>query len=132
MLFYAGEIHNWKGQTYFFLQVGETCKSRQSCSSTVPLPVKHIHQRICGSFTLAIVGGWTQKHSLAIMRYSNNFVHHVQNYRQTPHGCCCGLLTAKTPWLLKLLGRAGSSEVTLQPSDTLGREFDPGKRDFSH
>ena len=25
-----------------------------------------------------------------------------------------------------------SSEVTSLPSDTLGREFDPGKRDFSH
>ena len=29
-------------------------------------------------------------------------------------------------------GCPGSSEVTSQPSDTLGREFDPGKRDFSH
>ena len=29
-------------------------------------------------------------------------------------------------------GRHGSSEVTMSPSDTLGREFDPGKRDFSH
>ena len=25
-----------------------------------------------------------------------------------------------------------SSEVTSKPSDTLGREFDPGKRDFPH
>ena len=31
-----------------------------------------------------------------------------------------------------LRGRPGSSEVTMLPSDTLGREFDPGKRDFSH
>ena len=31
-----------------------------------------------------------------------------------------------------LAGRPGSSEVTSLPSDTLGREFDPGKRDFSH
>ena len=23
------------------------------------------------------------------------FVHDVQNYRQTPHRCCCGLLTSK-------------------------------------
>ena len=29
-------------------------------------------------------------------------------------------------------GRPGSSEVTSQPSDTLGREFDPGERNFSH
>ena len=29
-------------------------------------------------------------------------------------------------------GRPGRSEVTSLPSDTLGREFDPGKRDFSH
>ena len=26
----------------------------------------------------------------------------------------------------------GSPEVTMQPSDTLGRELDPRKRDFSH
>ena len=26
----------------------------------------------------------------------------------------------------------GSSVGTSKPSDTLGREFDPGKRDFSH
>ena len=29
-------------------------------------------------------------------------------------------------------GRPGSSEVPRNPLDTLGREFDPGKRDFSH
>ena len=29
-------------------------------------------------------------------------------------------------------GRPGSSEVTSKPSDMLGREFDPGKRNFSH
>ena len=29
-------------------------------------------------------------------------------------------------------GRPGSSEATMKTSDTLGREFDPGKRDFSH
>ena len=34
--------------------------------------------------------------------------------------------------LIDLAGRPGSSEVTSQPSDTLGHEFDPGKRDFSH
>ena len=27
-------------------------------------------------------------------------------------------------------GRPGSSEVSMQPSYTLEREFDPGKRDF--
>ena len=45
MLFYAGEIQNSNSRrleiaTYFFLQVGEICKSRQSCNSTVPLLVK--------------------------------------------------------------------------------------------
>ena len=35
------------------------------------------------------------KHSPARMRYSK-FVHYVQNYRQTPHRCCC-LLAAKIP-----------------------------------
>ena len=29
-------------------------------------------------------------------------------------------------------GRPGSSEVPRNPLNTLGREFDPGKRDFSH
>ena len=29
-------------------------------------------------------------------------------------------------------GRPGSSEVPRNSLDTLGREFDPGKRDFSH
>ena len=29
-------------------------------------------------------------------------------------------------------GRPGSSEVPRNPPDTLGREFDPGKRYFSH
>ena len=29
-------------------------------------------------------------------------------------------------------GRPGSLEVTSLPSDTLGREFYPGKRDFPH
>ena len=43
---------------YFFVQVGEICKkSRQRCSSTVPLPVKHRHQRMWRlGFTLIIVG----------------------------------------------------------------------------
>ena len=40
MLFYAGEIQNsncrrLEMSTYFFLQMGEICKSRQICSSTV-------------------------------------------------------------------------------------------------
>ena len=51
MLFYAGDIQNSNRRrlemaTYIFLQVGEICKSRQSCSSTVLLPVKHRHQRV--------------------------------------------------------------------------------------
>ena len=48
MLFYAGEIQNSKLEmaTYFFLTQGEICKSRQSCTSTVPQPVKHRHQRM--------------------------------------------------------------------------------------
>ena len=42
---------------YFLLQVGEICKSRQRCSSTVPLPVTHRHQRMWRlGFTLIIVG----------------------------------------------------------------------------
>ena len=42
---------------YFFLQVGEICKSRQRCSSTVPLPVTHRHQRMWRlGFALIIVG----------------------------------------------------------------------------
>ena len=30
------------------------------------------------------------------------------------------------------VSRPGSSEVPRNPLDTLGREFDPGKWDFSH
>ena len=36
----------WKWQRIFSYQEGEICKSRQSCSSTVPQPVKHRHQRM--------------------------------------------------------------------------------------
>ena len=36
----------WKWQRIFSLQEGEACKSRQSCSSTVPQLVKHRHQRM--------------------------------------------------------------------------------------
>ena len=32
--------------------------------------------------------------------------------------------------MLVQTSRPNSSEVTSLPSDTLGREFDPGKRDF--
>ena len=50
MLFYAGEIqiqtHWLEMATYFFLTQDEVCKSRQSCISTVPQPVKHRHQRM--------------------------------------------------------------------------------------
>ena len=44
MLFYAGEIQEMA--TYFFLTQDEVCKSKQSCTSTVPQPVKHRHQRM--------------------------------------------------------------------------------------
>ena len=62
MLFYVGGIQNpncrrLEMARYFFLQVGEICKSRQRCSSTVPLPVTHRHQRMWRlGFTLIIVG----------------------------------------------------------------------------
>ena len=47
MLFYGGEIQiqTMEMATYFLTQ-GEICKSRQSCTSTVPQPVKHRHQRM--------------------------------------------------------------------------------------
>ena len=60
MLFYVGGIHMPKagnGKVFFLTQVGEICKSRQRCSSTVPLPVKHRHQCMWRlGFTLVIVG----------------------------------------------------------------------------
>ena len=57
MLIYVGGIQNsMEMARYFFLQVDEICKSRQRCSSTVPLPVKHRHQRMWRlGFTLIIV-----------------------------------------------------------------------------
>ena len=60
MLFYVGDTEfkspNGNGKV-FFLQVGEICKSRQRCSSTVPLPVTHRHQRMWRlGFALIIVG----------------------------------------------------------------------------
>ena len=59
MLFYVKgyRIQKLEMARYFFLQVGEICKSRQRCSSTVPLPVTHRHQRMWRlAFTLIIVG----------------------------------------------------------------------------
>ena len=58
MLFYVGDTEfklpkagNGK------VLVGEICKSRPRCSSTVPLPVTHRHQRMWRlGFTLIIVG----------------------------------------------------------------------------
>ena len=48
MLSYGGEIQNSNdgNGNVFFLTQGEICKSRQSCTSTVPQPVKHRHQRM--------------------------------------------------------------------------------------
>ena len=63
MLFYVGGIQNSNCRRlempkYFFLQVGEICKSRQICSSIVPLPVKHRHQRMWRlGFTLGVIVG---------------------------------------------------------------------------
>ena len=65
MLFYEGGMQNSNCRSlavarYFFLQVGEI-RNRQRCSSTVPLPVKHRHQRMWRlGFTLIIVGRRTQ------------------------------------------------------------------------
>ena len=62
MFFYVGGIQNsnctGKDKVFFLTQVGEICKkSRQRCSSTVPLPVKHRHQRMWRlGFTFIIVG----------------------------------------------------------------------------
>ena len=38
------------------------------------------------------------EHSPARMRYTNKFVHYVQNYIQIAYRCCC-LLAAKIPRL---------------------------------
>ena len=63
MLFYVGDTEfklpkAGNGKVFFLTsQVGEICKSRQRCSSTVPLPVTHRHQRMWRlGFTLIIVG----------------------------------------------------------------------------
>ena len=77
MLFYAGEIQNsncfrLEMATYFFLQMGGICKNRQICS-TVPLPVKHRHQRMYVEVLPSSLSVDEHKHSPARMRYSNNF-----------------------------------------------------------
>ena len=65
----------------------------------------------------------------------------VAGFRLTPKGrwyvcvCVCVCVCVFFPFILDIKfvgrGRPGSSEVTSQPSDTLGGQFDPGKRDFS-
>ena len=83
--------------TYFFLQVGEICKSRHSCSSTVPVPVKDRHQqRMYVDLLPSSMSVNEHKYRPAKMRYSYNL---YNNNRQTPHRCSCGLLTAKIPQL---------------------------------
>ena len=65
-LFYAGEIQNLNCRRlematssgiYIFLHVGEICKRRQSCCSTVPRTVKQRHQRMWFCRRSRIVGG---------------------------------------------------------------------------
>ena len=61
MLFYVGDTEfklPKAGNGKVFFLMGEICKSRQRCSSTVPLPVTtHRHQRMWRlGFTLIIVG----------------------------------------------------------------------------
>ena len=53
----------------FFLQAGEICKSRQSCSSTVPPPAKHRHQRMWRFYPRHC----RSMNTSTGMRYSNNF-----------------------------------------------------------
>ena len=89
---------------YFFLQVGEICKkSRQRCSSTVPLPVKHRHRRMWRlGFTLIIVGMMNTSTARLECATLITFEHHVQYYyRQTPRHvvvvCCQSSTTFKLP-----------------------------------
>ena len=58
---------------------------------------------LCRGFTLFVhvLSVDEHRHGPARM-HDSKFVHCVQNYRQTPHRCCC-LLTAKIPRRLSIL-----------------------------
>ena len=73
-------------------------QEQTSWSSTVVLLYyqQSAGTNLCRGFTLVhALPVDEHKHNLARIRYSK-FVHYVQNYRQTPHRCCC-LLAAKIP-----------------------------------
>ena len=54
-------------------QEDDICKSRQSCSSTVQLPVKHRHQHMYSFYPRSHLSVDEHKRSPARMRYSNHF-----------------------------------------------------------
>ena len=119
MLFYlyAGEIQysnclRLEIAPYLFFQMGENCKSRQSCCSVVPLPVKHRRQHMYVEILPSPLSVDEHKHSPARTCYSNIFctlrrelqtdATHLNLMSSTP---CCGLLTAKIPRLFNSLHR---------------------------
>ena len=88
-LSYAGEIQNLNcragngnvPRSIIFLHVGEICKRRQSCCSTVPR-TGSTDTNVCGGF--AVVHALSvdeHKHSPARIRYSNKVLYTVRESR---------------------------------------------------
>ena len=79
------------------------CKSRQSCSSTIPLPVKHRHQQRTWRFYPRHCRWMNTSTAPQECAPLIIFVHYVQNFEQAPHRCCYGLLAAIFPRILNSL-----------------------------
>ena len=97
-LSYAGEIQNLNcragngnvPRSIFFLHVGEICKRRQSCCSTVPR-TGSTDTNVCGGF--AVVHALSvdeHKHSPARIRYSNKVLYTMF---RTTHRLCTDVLS---------------------------------------
>ena len=124
----AGEIQNlnrrWKWQrTIIFLHVGEICKRRQSCCSTVPR-TGSTDTSVCGGF--AVVHALSvdeHKHSPARIRYSNKVLYTMF---RTTHRLCIDVLSfigcqTSTNFELASLGMRGAQErALLVPDDNIG------------
>ena len=139
-LFYAGEIQNLNCRrlemaTYsgvFFLHVGEICKRRQSCCSTVPRTGKHRHQRmyveVLPSFAHC---RWMNTNtarqeyaSSGRIRYSNKVLYTTMF--RTTHRLWTDVLSfvgcqTSTNFKLASLGMRGAQErALLVPDDNIG------------
>ena len=98
------------GDVFFLNNGGWDLQSRQSCSSTVPLPLEHIHQRMWRLYPHSrIVGGWTQ----ATQPGKNALLEYVLTLRTE-------LQTYAEPMLLWFAGCKNSTTFKLSPPGMRG------------